>query len=150
MSSVRDLKLRSLLIRVTEGLERRMESFLNGALRMQKTLTPIGLEIQISWKMKEAGPILFRFEYSLNKKIFQAWCIANKGLMEDALTFSMKGVQFVIPFGPQSWEQTGTYILDGKGKDAKEVWLKMLNHPIVFIVHREITELKEWEVYLEA
>lgn len=100
--------------------------------------------------MKEGGPSIFRFEYSINKKIFQAWCIANKGLMEDTLTFAMKGIQFVIPFGPTSWEQTGTYILDGKGGDAKQVWLKLLEKPAVFIVHREITELKEWEIYLEA
>jgi hypothetical protein len=71
-------------------------------------------------------------------------------MLEGPLMITVKGININIPFGPSSWEQSGFYIQDGKGSESKEVWLKLGERDVSFVVHREITEQKEWEVFLES
>lgn len=151
VKEVRSKKLRSLLILVAEKLEPQIPIFLSGARILKPTLTPIGLRIDVTWQIKESGPTVFRFRYHLDQRTFEGWCLAHKWLL-DGGPFSCvnMGIDFVVPFGAQKWKQSGMYFTDGHKASDSQVWLKLLDKDITFVVHREITERREWEVYLEA
>jgi len=151
VKEVRNKRLRSLLIAVAVKLESLLPNFLSGAQTLKPTLTPIGLRIDTTFQIKESGPTVFRFTYHLDQRIFEGWCLAHKWLIDGGpFTCTNMGIEFVVPFGASKWHQSGTYLTDGNDKDSSQVWLKLLDHDVTFVVHREITELREWEVYLEA
>ena len=61
--------------------------------------------------------------------------------------FSMKGIDICVPFG--KWRQSGFSIQNGREEQFKEVWIHLLKRDAKFIVHREVTQQKEWEIFLE-
>ena len=71
-------------------------------------------------------------------------------MMEDSLMLTVKGIDVCLPPGPNPWNRVGFSIRSGEGKDTKETWVRLLKGDATFVIHREVTQQREWEVFLET
>lgn len=147
---VRDPRIRAWLIASAQNLEKLILAGKISETTQIRSLTQIGIEISATWKKKAENIFVFRYRYHLNLSKLEQWCRENAWMLEDSLTFSIKGVDVCIPPGPNPWNRAGFSIRSSVENDMKEVWLRLMKKDAEFIVHREVTQQREWEVFFES
>ena len=146
---VRDPRIRAWLIAAAEAAELLILSEKISERTQLRTLTPIGMEISITWKRRTETLTIFQFHFHLNLLALEQWCRANTWMLEDTLLLTIKGIDVCLPEGPNPWNRVGFSIRAGEGHAMKEVWVRIEKKDVTFIVHREVTQQREWEIFLE-
>jgi hypothetical protein len=66
-------------------------------------------------------------------------------MIEGPLSFEVKGIRIVIPRGGV-WDKAG---FSFPGKDGQESFIPILHREVIFHIHRELFNQKEWIINYE-
>jgi len=111
--------------------------------------SPTGMRIDVSLEqIHEEKPIIMRFCYMLDTLQFKEWLKTHEYLCEGPLSFQIKGIRIMIPKGADNWDKAGFSCDDGNGQP---IFLPLLHQEIIFSVHRDLFQQKEWVIdYVDA
>jgi len=105
---------------------------------------PHGLRVEVGLEIRGTDkPIVFTFTYSLDQTAMTQWLRENTLLTEGPLSFVFKGIDVVIP-GADKVDKAGFSITD---EDTEQIWLPLIERPVVFKVHRNLFGGQEWECF---
>ena len=145
IAHIADPVLRNVLISTAQNIEQMLK---NGQINLTTPLgntLPHGLRVEVSIEHKgDDKPMIFTFTYSLDQARMKQWLTENPYLCEGALSFVSRGIEIVIPYGPDKLDKAG-FAIDHT--DGEQKWLPLLEHPIVFKAHRNLFGGQEWECF---
>ena len=147
---IEDRHMRHMLIDVSMALE---EMVLDGRGTLDRTITkttPFGLEIVGSMsRPREDKPIVFKYQYRMNRATFKAWVDEHAYMMGGECTgFKSMGISIMIP-GPgiERYHKTSFTVVVRYGEHSdEELPMNLLDETAVFVVHREVVSEHEWLV----
>ena len=146
MTTIKDKKLRTVLISVAENLENLLKTgkiSLDTPLKSKNLDWGLRIDCTIT-SVKSGKPNIITFHYAVNTAKFRDWLAALPELCEDFFGFVSYGVRVHVNQG--KWDKAGFHFMD----DSEEVWLNLLSEETKFRVHRDLFGEKEWCVYLET
>jgi hypothetical protein len=148
---ISDKRLRAKLIASAEYIE---NSLANGSMDENQNLqieTPYGLRITAVIETREGKPDIFYYTYSMNLDKLNQWAQSVKYLLEGPLIFMGYGVEIFVPEGLENLNKTMVKF-ETRTLDQREIpkWTNPFKESIVFRVHREIVNQKEWEIFYDS
>lgn len=151
MTHVMDSRMRAVLIRAAKNIEKMISDGKYTQDTNMVSRTEIGLVIKIKVEFTIPNkPAIMHFEYSLDKEKFKSWADGMTLLKEGPMSFIMKGIQVVIPYGNEKLSSSGFTISHGNDQE-EEIWLELWHQPkVTFIAHRDLFQEEEWIILLNA
>ena len=150
---IEDKFLRRTLIEVSMSMEKLFAENKVQLGQNYPSKSPWGLEIITSMERpREDKPIIFKYQYRVNRAELQQWVTEHKYLLEGptALGFECKGLTVFIPGpGAENYHKANFVVtakmIDG-GAGDEDLRLDLLNETIEFTVHREVVSEHDWIV----
>lgn len=147
-STVSDKTMRGILIASAEKLEQLIANLQEGQiLNLQPFLCPWGLRIDVSYTSPVPDkPMVFEYHYAVDDAKFREWLDGNSFLCDSGpLVFNSRGIQVAVP-AKDEWNLS---MFSVDNEEGKPIPLPLLQTEVVFTLHRDIFNGKEWEVFIE-
>lgn len=143
---IMDKRMRGTLIRVATFIETKWKE---GAITpstpiLTKTMMGLTISVEVTEK-SPTKPLLMKFTYTLDRTLFSNWLRTIPHLLEGPLSFVKNGIEVVIPYGLEKWDESAFSIDGHQGR----IWLPLMTTSVSFVVHRDLFQGVEWVIVME-